>query len=85
MNTKCCEVCGTELEINKKNVYVAEVRNALFGISEDWNATDCPHCGCQNLLKKRYAKVSEMKTLKEMLFSGKTKSDYEESEGKDNE
>ncbi len=85
MNTKCCEVCGTELNINKKNVYVAEVRNSLFGTSENWNATDCPHCGCQNLLKKRYNKVSEMKTLKEMLFSGNLKCNCEESEGKDNE
>lgn len=85
MNTKCCEVCGTQLNIDKKNVYVAEVRNILIGNSENWNAVDCPHCGCQNLLKKRYNKVSGMKTLKEMLLFGNVKCNCEESEGKDNE
>lgn len=46
-----CEVCGTELNINKKNVYVADVKNHL------WSAVDCTHCGCQTLLKRRYEKV----------------------------
>lgn len=35
MNIKCCEVCGTELNIKKENVYVAEVRNILIGNSEN--------------------------------------------------
>lgn len=31
-----------------------------YDLSDDldiFNATDCPNCGCQNLLQKRYEKV----------------------------
>ena len=52
-----CSVCNHPLNISKENVYVAKnVKNLLFG-NEDWSATDCPYCGCQNLLKRRFEKA----------------------------
>lgn len=26
---------------------------------EDYDATDCPYCGCQNVLKKRYKRTGK--------------------------
>ena len=54
-----CKVCNHPLNISKDNVYVVKVTNMLFGVSENQDATDCPYCGCQNLLQKRYEKVSK--------------------------
>ena len=54
INVMCCKVCNHPLNISKENVYVAKnVKNPLFG-NEDWSATDCPYCGCQYLLKRRF-------------------------------
>lgn len=54
MNTKCCEVCGEEFELRKNDIYIADVFNSPFEVSAHWNAIDCPKCGCQILLKRRY-------------------------------
>ena len=54
-----CKVCNHPLNISKENVYVAKVENALFHTSENYSATDCPYCGCQNLLQKRFEKVAK--------------------------
>lgn len=51
-----CEVCNHELDIRKENVYTVNLTASIFGAREDWNATDCLYCGCQNLLKRRYLK-----------------------------
>lgn len=51
-----CEVCNHTLNISKDNVYTANVGESIFGMNEKWDAIDCPYCGCQNLLKRRYAK-----------------------------
>ena len=48
-----CEVCNHPLNIVKENVYV----NNFLSDDEDWSATDCPYCGCQNLLKRRFEKA----------------------------
>lgn len=61
MENNCCKVCGTKLNIEKGNVYVAQVVNNFFHFTENWNATDCPYCGCQNLLKIRHDKESDVR------------------------
>lgn len=84
-NIKFCDVCKTPLEINKKTVYVVSVENRFFHYVDNWNAVDCPHCGCQNLLKNRYEKETERKErlLERLMMLGK--SNCEESEETDNE
>ncbi len=52
-----CKVCNHILDINKGNVYQTRVENSFFHNVSIWDATDCPYCGCQNLLKERYDKV----------------------------
>ena len=52
-----CEVCNHPLNIVKENVYVAKNVNNFLSDDEDWSATDCPYCGCQNLLKRRFEKA----------------------------
>lgn len=54
-----CKVCNHPLNISKENVYVAKVENVFFHTSENYSATDCPYCGCQNLLQKRFEKVAK--------------------------
>lgn len=51
-----CKVCNHPLNIKRENVYVAKnIKNPFYGF-ENWDATDCPYCGCQNLLGKRFEK-----------------------------
>ena len=57
INIKRCKVCNHPLNISKDNVYVAKAENVFFHTHENYSATDCPYCGCQNLLQKRYEKV----------------------------
>lgn len=54
-----CKVCNHPLNIRKENVYVAKVENAFFRTSENYSATDCPYCGCQNLLKRRFESAAK--------------------------
>lgn len=53
-----CKVCNHPLNISKENVYVAKVENVFFHTSKNYSATDCPYCGCQNLLQERFEKVT---------------------------
>ncbi len=52
-----CKVCNHILDISKDNVYQTRVENAFFHNVNIYDATDCPYCGCQNLLKERHEKV----------------------------
>ena len=54
ININRCKVCNHPLNMSKDNVYVARVENVFFHSSENYSATDCPYCGCQNLLQKRF-------------------------------
>lgn len=56
---KYCELCNHVLDIRKENVYTVNLTATIFGEREDWNATDCPYCGCQRLLKRRYPKSNK--------------------------
>lgn len=55
-----CKVCGKEFELQNKEHYIARDNSkiglsALAGGSEEelYDAFDCPHCGCQNVMQER--------------------------------
>ena len=56
-----CEVCGKDFELEKQNVYrVREPYYPLAGLAapvRTYDATDCPHCGCQKILTERYDRI----------------------------
>lgn len=54
-----CKVCNHPLNISKENVYVVNVTNMFLMAPGNYDATDCPYCGCQNLLQKRFERVSK--------------------------
>ena len=61
-----CSVCGNSYGIIKKNIYVVRVNtdNNIFTPKGNYDACDCPFCGCQHLLKRRYEKATgDMKTV----------------------
>lgn len=49
-----CKVCGRKFRLLAKNRYeVMRIPTPLKGLLEEtvyFNAFDCPHCGCQNIL-----------------------------------
>lgn len=52
-----CKVCNHPLDLQKDKVYLVKENNGLAGYfkpGDIWHATDCPYCGCQNLLTKRF-------------------------------
>jgi len=48
-----CKVCDKHVNLNKKNRY--EIRIPSFGFERPtiYEAFDCPHCGCQNIVNIR--------------------------------
>lgn len=57
MKEVLCSICGTTLDLQKDKVYLVKENNGLAGYfkpGDIWHATDCPYCGCQNLLVKRF-------------------------------
>lgn len=57
---KTCSVCGRDFPLLAENRYTARNNTlsglaALTGGSEEglFDAVDCPHCGCQNILNQR--------------------------------
>ena len=64
MKTKC-SVCGKRFMPDKEFVYLASegvsVVDAFTRVKRVYDATDCPRCGCQQLLKIRVPKIEERK------------------------
>lgn len=57
-----CEVCGNDLVLEKEHVYTAienKGLSAAFSPNTLYDVTDCPKCGCQNILHARLPKVEE--------------------------
>ena len=59
---KLCYVCGAKITVKKDLVYL--VREREVPVSEVfvrtpavYDAMDCPHCGCQQLLATRLPKL----------------------------
>lgn len=55
-----CGVCGRDFPLIAEEVYVARdveqggLATALSSTESRWyDAIDCPHCGCQNVLQER--------------------------------
>lgn len=55
-----CKVCGRDFALIKEEHYVASdnaktgVMGAIGGTEPDiYDAFDCPHCGCQNIMQTR--------------------------------
>lgn len=51
---KVCEVCGTHVLIKKSGTCV---QRPMIGETSYWDYMDCPRCGCQILLKRRYLDI----------------------------
>ena len=65
-NTRPCEVCGVGLILEKEWIYTAYVQKGAFqviasGHGRTYDATDCPACGCQNVLKERFPQLKGTK------------------------
>lgn len=56
-----CDVCGRDFPLLAEEVYMARdaersgITVAIVGDMESklYDAIDCPHCGCQNILQER--------------------------------
>lgn len=67
---RTCSVCGRDFPLLVENRYTARDNNNKLGFAvftcgtEDslYDAIDCPHCGCQNILqlRKRRNAMSEL-------------------------
>ena len=62
MKTKC-SVCGKRFMPDKESVYLASegisVVDVFTKVKRVYDATDCPRCGCQQLLNIRVPKIEE--------------------------
>lgn len=48
-----CDVCGRRFRLLAKNRYEVVKRSTGFLLKQEsvyFNAFDCPHCGCQNII-----------------------------------
>jgi hypothetical protein len=47
-----CKVCNKEFELLKENKKVVSSWNVIFREDMLYEAFDCPHCGCQNVVNE---------------------------------
>lgn len=52
-----CKVCGYNFELKKENKYIVSER--VFPFFDYHEAFDCPKCGCQNIVNRRYVELKE--------------------------
>ena len=78
-----CTVCGRDFPILAENTYIAR-DDATMGLSRlagtehcIYDAIDCPHCGCQNILQRR----RRLTTIAEDLGLGKICGEEDEEDG----
>lgn len=61
-----CGVCGYRFTPQKDEIYTAQTpRSFLSSLTsppEYFDAMDCPHCGCQTMLKIRADRVEKKET-----------------------
>lgn len=57
-----CSTCGYRFEPEKERLYIAKtIGTGMMLSGDEYNAMDCPRCGCQVLLSKHYARqITEM-------------------------
>ena len=68
-----CKVCGRDFPLIAEEHYVARDGEkkgviAAFSIQEEgaqYDAFDCPHCGCQNIMQGRKLAVCENEEIEE--------------------
>ena len=62
-----CEICGKRFRLLAKNRYEIVKRpvgiNCLVQAAVYFNAFDCPHCGCQNIVGVVEKDVVESKSV----------------------
>lgn len=61
MSNTTCPICGHEFPIEREGIYTARepqgVFTALSTGSKQFDAVDCPQCGCQKRLADRFERV----------------------------
>ena len=68
-----CKVCGRDFPLMAEEHYVARDGEkkgviAAFSVQEEgvqYDAFDCPHCGCQNIMQGRKLTVRENEKIEE--------------------
>ena len=54
--TYTCDTCGFVFNPVREGIYIARAIDFSLPTGSEWNAMDCPQCGCQNLLSKHRAR-----------------------------
>ena len=70
-----CKVCGRDFPLMAEEHYVARDGEkkgviAAFSVQEEgawYDAFDCPHCGCQNIMQGRKFTVCEDEEIEEEM------------------
>lgn len=56
-----CKICNKKFELLKENRYMVTNENlkeiSKIGLSNVFEAFDCPYCGCQNIVGNRYMNI----------------------------
>ena len=59
MNSITCKVCGREFYTFKNDKYEVVIHQA-FGPDMIGEAFDCPSCGCQHVVNKKYPAAKDI-------------------------
>lgn len=72
-----CSICGEQVELRKENRYEVVIEAGTlqksFGAKDHlYEAFDCPHCGCQMLMKERFPAKAIIDAIAEDKSKGET-------------
>ena len=60
MGYHTCEVCGERFQLVKEKKYIVRDLSIIsFSGKSEYEAFDCPFCGCQNVMNRRFPELLE--------------------------
>lgn len=59
-----CKICNCNFDIKLTKKYIVKVPTSGFLFNNFYDAQDCPHCGCQQLLCVRHPLVDDKNNKK---------------------
>lgn len=70
---RACDICGRRMAIWRKDVYQVQeelgILERVVKLPRQFDAINCPSCGCQNILAPRLWPVEEEQKAQEPVFS----------------
>jgi DNA-directed RNA polymerase subunit RPC12/RpoP len=71
-----CKICGKEFVLFRDNKKIVLSSNNIFNQNMLYEAFDCPHCGCQNIVNQYREEEKTLEAKTDETYKNREKMDY---------